>query len=91
MVSKVGLIPLFHTACRVCIRTPGIILRDAQGREIWIVKLQGVDSLTESETLRGQTLLVSSTDRPELEDEDEFLVQVLICIQDWLHTFHSLA
>lgn len=54
----------------------GIILRNAQGREIWIVKLRGVDSLTESETLRGQTLLVSSTDRPELEDEDEFLVQV---------------
>lgn len=50
----------------------------SKGREIWIVKLRGVDSLTESETLRGQTLLVSSTDRPELEDEDEFLVQDLI-------------
>ena len=51
-------------------------MHPAQGREIWIVKLRGIDSLTESETLRGQTLLVSSTDRPELEDEDEFLVQV---------------
>ncbi|DBB09767.1 TPA: hypothetical protein ACH3X3_001400 [Trebouxia sp. C0006] len=50
----------------------------SKGREIWIIKLRGVDSLTESETLRGQTLLVSSTDRPELEDEDEFLVQDLI-------------
>ncbi|KAL0036429.1 hypothetical protein WJX77_007389 [Trebouxia sp. C0004] len=50
----------------------------SKGREIWIVKLRGVDSLTQSETLRGQTLLVSSTDRPELEDEDEFLVQDLI-------------
>lgn len=47
-----------------------------QGREIWIVKLRGCDSLNESELLRGQTLLVSSTDRPELEDEDDFLVQV---------------
>ena len=47
-----------------------------QGREIWIVKLRGCDSLNESELLRGQTLLVSSTDRPELEDKDEFLVQV---------------
>ena len=52
-------------------------MHPAQGREIWIVKLRGIDSLTESETLRGQTLLVSSTDRPELEDEDEFLVQVI--------------
>ena len=47
-----------------------------QGREIWIVKLRGCDSLNESELLRGQTLLVSSTDKPELEDEDDFLVQV---------------
>ena len=47
-----------------------------QGREIWIVKLRGYDSLNESELLKGQMLLVSSTDRPELEDEDEFLVQV---------------
>lgn len=47
-----------------------------QGREIWIVKLRDCDSLNESELLRGQTLLVSSTDRPELEDEDDFLVQV---------------
>lgn len=47
-----------------------------QGREIWIVKLRGCNSLNESEILRGQTILVSSTDRPELEDEDEFLVQV---------------
>lgn len=56
-------------------RTPSLLL---QGREIWIVKLRGYDSLTESESLRGQILLVSSTDRPELEDEDEFLVQVCL-------------
>ena len=49
-----------------------------QGREIWIVKLRGYDSLTDSESLRGQKLLVSSTDRPELEDEDDFLVQVCL-------------
>lgn len=51
-----------------------------QGREIWIVKLRGCDSLNKSELLRGQTLLVSSTDRPELEDEDDFLVQVCFLI-----------
>ncbi|KAL3159705.1 hypothetical protein ABBQ38_010111 [Trebouxia sp. C0009 RCD-2024] len=50
----------------------------SKGREIWIVKLRGCDSLNKSELLRGQTLLVSSTDRPELEDEDDFLVQDLI-------------
>ncbi|KAL3157681.1 hypothetical protein ABBQ32_012117 [Trebouxia sp. C0010 RCD-2024] len=50
----------------------------SKGREIWIVKLRDCDSLNESELLRGQTLLVSSTDRPELEDEDDFLVQDLI-------------
>lgn len=40
------------------------------------MKLRGCNSLNESEILRGQTLLVSSTDRPEVEEEDEFLVQV---------------
>ena len=52
-----------------------------QGKEIWIVKLRGCDSLNESELLRGQTLLVRSSDRPELEDEDDFLVQVCFMYQ----------
>lgn len=56
----------------------------SKGREIWIVKLRGIDSLTESETLRGQILLVSSSDRPELEDEDDFLIQDLIDSQVFL-------
>lgn len=47
-----------------------------QGRDIWIVKLQGVNSLNDSQLLRGTILLVDSADRPELEDEDEFLAQV---------------
>lgn len=48
-----------------------------QGRDIWIVKLRGVNSLNDSQLLRGTVLLVDGADRPELEDEDEFLAQVL--------------
>ena len=47
-----------------------------QGKEIWIVKLRDVNSLNDSELLKGQMLLVRSSDRLELEDEDDFLVQV---------------
>ena len=57
-----------------------------QGREIWIVKLRGCNSLDDSELLRGQTLLVSSTDRPELEDEDDFLVQVCYAVSSMCQT-----
>lgn len=60
-----------------------------QGREIWIVKLRGCNSLNESEVLRGQTILASSTDRPELEDEDDFLVQV--CFSALLYQAWSLG
>lgn len=77
MVSKVGIraYPGFSTRPAAPRHGMGYTLF-MQGREIWIVKLRGCDSLNESELLRGQTLLVSSTDRPELEDEDDFLVQV---------------
>lgn len=63
-----------------------------QGREIWIVKLRGYDALNDSETLRGQTLLVSSTDKPEIEDEDDFLSQVCRLIFSMLqHYLHAAA
>lgn len=50
----------------------------SKGKEIWIVKLRDVNSLNDSELLKGQMLLVRSSDRLELEDEDDFLVQDLI-------------
>ena len=74
MVSKVR-IKLYLQPCQVML-LPENAAPSMQGREIWIVKLRGCNSLNESEVLRGQTILVSSTDRPELEDEDDFLVQV---------------
>lgn len=55
-----------------------ITCSSTQGREAWIVKLRGIDSLNDSQLLRGQTLLVDSADRPFLEDEDDFLTQVAL-------------
>lgn len=47
-----------------------------QGREVWLVKLAGVDSPEEAALLRGHVLLVPPSARRALEDEDEFYVQV---------------
>jgi 16S rRNA processing protein RimM len=48
----------------------------AQGNEIWLVKLAGVDSPEDADALRGHALLVRADERPPLEDADEFYVQV---------------
>lgn len=47
-----------------------------QGNEAWIVKLEGVESPEEAALLRGHALLIPASAREELEDEDEFYVQV---------------
>lgn len=47
------------------------------GRSLYILKLAGISDRTQAETLRGCKLLVSISDRPEL-DEDEYHVADLI-------------
>lgn len=44
--------------------------------QVWLVKLEDVDSPEEAALLRGHTLLVPASARPPLEDEDEFYVTV---------------
>ena len=49
-----------------------------QGREVWLVKLEGIDSPEEAATVRGHTLLIPASARNALDDEDEFYVQDLV-------------
>lgn len=48
----------------------------SKGQEVWLVKLEGVDSPEDAALLRGHRLLIPPSARPPLEDEDEFYVQV---------------
>ena len=48
----------------------------SRGNELWLVKLEGVESPEEAALLRGHTLLIPASAREALEDEDEFYVQV---------------
>lgn len=50
----------------------------SKGREVWLVKLQGVESPEEAAMLRGHFILITATERQPLEDEDEFYVQDLM-------------
>lgn len=68
------------------VATPGLQLLHAaipalpctppQGNEVWIVKLEGIDTPEDARLLRGHSLLIPPSARGELEDEDEFYVQV---------------
>eukprot|EP00890_Picochlorum_soloecismus_P001216 jgi/Picsp_1/2095/NSC_05560-R1_protein len=49
-----------------------------KGREVWIVKLKGINSPEEVKNIRGHILLISASEREVLEDEDEYYVQELI-------------
>lgn len=49
-----------------------------KGRELWIVKLEGIDSPEEAQLVRGHVLLIPSATRDPLDDEDEFYVQELV-------------
>lgn len=46
-----------------------------KGREVWLLKLAGVDSPEAAERLRGLFLLGDAASRPALEGDDEFYVQ----------------
>ena len=48
----------------------------SRGNELWLVKLEGVESPEEAALLRGHTLLIPASAREALQDEDEFYVQV---------------
>jgi len=59
--------------------------RQLPGRSLFIVRFKGVDSRSAAEALVGQTLLVSSNDRPELE-EGEFHLLDLVGLEARLNT-----
>jgi 16S rRNA processing protein RimM len=44
----------------------------SKGNEVWIVKLEEINSPEEVSTLKGYTILIPKASRPQLEDEDEF-------------------
>ena len=43
---------------------------------MWLVKLAGVDGPEDADALRGHSLLVRADERPPLDGDDEFYVQV---------------
>ena len=49
-----------------------------KGREVWIVKIKGINYPEEAQAIRGYTLMVHESVRDDLDDEDEFYVQQLI-------------
>lgn len=49
-----------------------------KGREVWIVKIKGINSPEEAQEIRGYSLMVHESVREELEDDDEFYIQELI-------------
>ena len=59
--------------------------RQLPGRSLFIVRFKGVDSRSAAEALVGQTLLVSADDRPELE-EGEFHLLDLVGLEARLGT-----
>jgi len=62
--------------------------RQLPGRSLFIVRFKGVDSRSAAEALVGQTLLVSSNDRPEL-GEGEFHLLDLVGLEARLNANDS--
>lgn len=54
--------------------------KSVPGKHLYIIKLQGVDNRNQAEALRGATLFVDKGDRPQLE-EDEYHVNDLIGLE----------
>lgn len=54
------------------------------GKNIYIVRLSGVDDRTSAEALRGYTLLADKNDRPRLES-DEYHVSDLVNLEVYHH------
>jgi 16S rRNA processing protein RimM len=55
-----------------------------KGRELWIVKLEGIDSPEEAQLVRGHVLLIPAADRAPLDDDDEFYVQELVGLRVYI-------
>lgn len=63
-----------------------------QGKEVWLVKLKGVDTPEAAEAFKAQRLMMAASDRPVLEDDEEFYVQELVGMQVTLPTlFNSMV
>lgn len=54
--------------------------RSVPGKNLYIIRLEGIDNRNQAEALRGATLFVEKGDRPELE-EDEYHVSDLIGLE----------
>eukprot|EP00884_Botryococcus_braunii_P022951 jgi/Botrbrau1/933/Bobra.0167s0044.1 len=52
-----------------------------KGKDVWLVKLKGIDNPEEAVALNKHRLLIQSWERPPLSDEDEFYVQELVGMQ----------
>lgn len=59
--------------------------RQLPGKSLFVVRFQGIDNRSAAEALVGQTLLVSCADRPELE-EGEFHLLDLVGLEARLNT-----
>ena len=62
--------------------------RQLPGRSLFVVRFKGVDNRSAAEALVGQKLLVSTTDRPELE-EGEFHLLDLVGLEARLNSNNS--
>lgn len=62
-----------------------------KGREVWIVKLKGINTPEEAKIIHGHTLLVHESVRDELDDEDEFYIQQLIGLRVELLTNNDVV
>ena len=51
--------------------------RQLPGRSLFIVRFRGIDNRTAAEALVGQTLLVNAADRPELEEGEFHLLDLV--------------
>lgn len=49
-----------------------------KGREVFICKIKGINTPEEARAIHGHTLMVHTSARDELQDDDEFYVQQLI-------------
>lgn len=57
----------------------------SKGREVWLVKIEGIETPEDAAEIRGQRLLIPQSSRPPLQDEDEFYVQDLIGLKVVVH------
>ena len=51
--------------------------RQLPGKSLFVVRLEGIDSRSSAEALVGQELLVSADDRPELDEGEFHLLDLL--------------